>query len=256
MKKNFDSEIYFTPKQAAKCFNLSLSTIKNYIYAGELKTLKTPGGHHRIRKSELLTTLGDVMSSGPGGDNEFFSISNLCNAMLAAFKTFGPVGNSLIMHAKNVSVLSKDIARAMAIDESDARRVEIAGLIHDIGHLATERLILSKREKLAPHEYESVKAHPKTGAEMLSAAGELRDIADIVLQHHERIDGSGYPKGLRADNIHNASRIISVAEAYDSMISPYSYKDPVSKDAAISELIKHKGSQFDGDIVEVFVKII
>lgn len=255
MKKNFNSEIYFTPKQAAKCFNLSLSTIKNYIYAGELKTLKTPGGHHRIRKSELLATLGDAVSEGPD-DNEFFLIFNLCNAMLAVFKTFGPIGNSLIIHAKNCSVLSRSIAHAMAIKETDARRIEAAGLIHDIGHLATERHILLKREKLTSREYEFVKAHPKTGEEMLSAVNELKDIADIVLQHHEWIDGSGYPKGLKGGNIHNASRIIAVAEAYDSMTSPYSYKEPVSKDAAISELIKYKGSQFDGDIVEVFIKII
>lgn len=255
MKKNFDSEIYFTPKQAAKCFNLSLSTIKNYIYAEKLKTLKTPGGHHRIRKSELLATLGDVVSSGPDS-KEFFLIYNLCNAMLAAFKIFGPIGNSLIMHAKNVSVLSKNIAHAMAVNETDARRIEVAGLIHDIGHLMTERHILLKREKLTSREYELVKVHPKTGEEMLNAVDELKDIADIVLQHHEWIDGSGYPKGLKGGSIHNASRIISVAEAYDSMVSPYSYKEPVSKDAAISELIKYKGSQFDGDIVKVFTKII
>jgi putative nucleotidyltransferase with HDIG domain/excisionase family DNA binding protein len=255
MKKNFSSEIYFTPKQAAEYFNLSLSTIKNYIYADKLKTLKTPGGHHRIRKSELLVTLGDAVSLGPD-NNEFFLIFNLCNAMLAVFKTFGPIGNSLIIHAKNVSVLSRNIAHAMAINGIDARQIEIAGLIHDIGHLTTEKYILLKREKLNSREYEFVKDHPKTGEEMLSAVDELKDIADIVLQHHEWIDGSGYPKGLKAGNIHNASRIIAVAEAYDSMVSPYSYKEPVSKDAAISELIKHKGSQFDGDIVEVFVKII
>ena len=255
MKKNFNSEIYFTPKQAAECFNLSLSTIKNYIYAGKLKTLKTPGGHHRIRKNELLVTLGDVVYSGPG-DNEFFLIFSLCKAMLAVFKIFGPAGNSLIIHANNVSVLSKNIAHAMAINETDARRIEVAGLIHDIGHLATEKRILLKREKLTSLEYEFVKAHPKTGEEILSAVDGLKDIADIILQHHERIDGSGYPKGLKGGNIHNASRIIAVAEAYDSMVSPYSYKEPILKDSAISELIKHKGSQFDGDIVEVFAKII
>jgi excisionase family DNA binding protein/putative nucleotidyltransferase with HDIG domain len=255
MKKKLNDEIYFTPKQAAEYFNLSLSTIKNYIYANKLKTLKTPGGHHRIRKSELLATLGDVVSSGVD-DNKLFLIFNLCSAMLAVFKTLGVIGSSLIMHARNVSSLCNKIANAMAINETDTKQIEIAGLIHDIGHLATERHILLKRGALTSQEYEVVKAHPKTGREILSAVTELKTIADIVLQHHERIDGTGYPKGIKGNDIHNASRIIAVAEAYDSMVSPYSYKEPVSKDVAISELIKHKGSQFDGDIVEVFIKII
>ena len=255
MKKKVDLENYFTPRQAAEHFNLSLSTVKNYIYAGKLKTLKTPGGHHRIRKSELLSTLGDTVMSKE--DKHGLSLMmKLCSAMLALFRTLGPAGKSFMLHAQKVSELSMEIARAMAMSESDIRRIEMAGLIHDIGYMGIERRIISRSGMLTPQEYELVKPHPSLGKEMLDSIEELKDIADIVGEHHERMDGRGYPKRLMGSRIQKGARIISIAEAYDAMTSPYSYKDPISKDMAIAELMQHRGTQFDGDIVELFTKII
>jgi len=255
MKKKIDLENYFTPRQAAEHFNLSLSTVKNYIYAGRLKTLKTPGGHHRIRKSELLSTLGDSVMSKE--DTHGLSLMmKLCSAMLGLFRTLGPAGRPLMLHAQKVSELSIEIARAMAMSESDIKCIEIAGLVHDIGLMGIERRMLLKSGILTPQEYESIKYHPTTGKEMLDSVEELKDIADIVAEHHERMDGTGYPKGLSGSKIQKATRIISIAEAYDAMISPYSYKGPISKDMAIAELMQHKDTQFDGHIVELFTKII
>jgi len=257
MKRKTDLEIYFTPKQAAEHFNLSLSTVKNYIYAGKLRTLKTPGGHHRIRKSELLATLGDITLS-EGDENRYNLLLKLklCTAMLTVFKTMGSAGNSLTLHSQNVSRLSSDIARAMDMTDADIKRIEMAGLVHDIGHMAVERRILFKSDHLTPSEYDSLKNHPAAGEKMLNSIKELKEIADIIVQHHERVDGGGYPKGLKEEDILKAARIISVTEAYDSMVSAHSYKNPISKEIAISELLQHSGTQFDGDIVEVFTKII
>ncbi|MBU4312574.1 MAG: HD domain-containing protein [Candidatus Omnitrophica bacterium] len=255
MKKKFDGDIYFTPKQAAEHFNLSLSTIKNYIYASKLNTLKTPGGHHRIRKSELLATLGDRVVLR-GDEDKFSLMFRLCTAMLPVFKTLGPAGNSLIMHAKNVSMLSGKIARAMAMSEADIKYIEIAGLVHDIGHMAIEKHILLKSEGLTPQEYRSIKNHPIAGEEILSSIEGLKEISGVVLQHHERLDGKGYPRGFSGEKIKKAARIIAIAEAYDSMISPHSYKRSVSKEAAMSELARHSGTQFDRDIVKIFTKTI
>lgn len=253
--KEMERETYFTPREAASYFNLSLSTVKNYIYDGKLKTLKTPGGHHRIRKSELLATLGDRITSKKEKNN-FSLAGSLCNAILALFRTLNGAGDSLIAHATNVSSLSRDIAIAMGMSESESRIIELAALVHDIGHLGIDKQIILREGKLSLLEYEAIKKHPGLGKKMLSSIKELKCLADIVAQHHEQIDGTGYPEGLKGDRIEKASRIISIAEAYDAMVSKYSYKRPVAKEKAISELREKSGSQFDKDIVEVLVKII
>ena len=255
MKNKFDQEIYFTPKQAAEHVNLSLSTIKNYIYAGKLRTLRTPGGHHRIRRSELLSILGDISADNMNTQDSSL-IDTLCISILGVFKTFGPTGESSILHAQEVSRLSSEIARDMNMSDSDIKRIEIAGLLHDIGHIGIDKYIIFKQGKLTSQEYELIKKHPALGAKMLSSIKELKDIAVIVAQHHERVDGRGYPKGLDIRNIQKGARIISVAEAYNSMVSSYYYKTPVAKEIAINEIIQKRGVQFDSDIVEHFVKIV
>ncbi|MBC8473512.1 MAG: HD domain-containing protein [Candidatus Omnitrophica bacterium] len=255
MKINHNEDVYFTPKQAADYFNLSLSTIKNYIYAGKLKTLKTPGGHHRISKSELLATLGHRAllredSAGPS------SVMLLSNVMLAMFNSLGRLGQSLSLHAQNVSRLCSEAAKAMAMDEKNIAIVKMAGLIHDIGHIGVDKDILLKKESLSTQEYESVKDHPKIGFQILDSIKDLKDVAAIVLQHHEWVDGTGYPKGLKGERIKKSARIISVAEAYDSMVSEHSYKRPISKESAMAELRNQKGTQFDAEIVDVFVRSV
>lgn len=245
-------EIYFTPKEAADHFNLSLSTVKNYIYTGRLKTLRTPGGHHRIRKSELLAVLGEMDVSSVKEDSSPL-LKICCSALANVFKTLGPVGNSLLIHSQNVSRISYKLSKSLGLTEKEALRAEMAGLVHDIGHLGTERRLLLKSEPFTSEEYNSIKNHPNKGESMLSSVNELNGIADIVGQHHERIDGRGYPKGLSGKDIRKCSRIISIAEAYDAMISPYSYKKPIPKDAAVAELMHERGAQFDGEIVEIFV---
>jgi len=235
--------------------NLSLSTIKNYIYTGKLRTLKTPGGHHRIRKSELLSILGDM----PIDNGNIYNVSlidALCTSILGVFKTFGPAGESSILHAQEVSRLASEIARDMNMSDSDIKKIEIAGLLHDIGNIGIDKYIIFKQDTLTPHEYELVKKHPALGAKMLSSIKELKDVAAIVAQHHEKVNGKGYPKGLDRRNIQKGARIISIAEAYDSMISPHSYKTPVSKEIAVNEIIQKRGAQFDSDIVEHFVRIV
>lgn len=254
MKKKIDAEVYFTPKQAAEYFNLSLSTIKNYIYAGKLRTLKTPGGHHRIRKSDLLVTMGDMalLSSRP---DDFFNLMQAsCDALLATFRLFGNAGNSLIAHCKSVSRMSYRLAKSIGMPDNEVELIKMAGLVHDIGQVAIDQSVLCKQAPLTETEYNLFKSHSKKGEEILSAIRPLNEIAGIVGQHHERPDGMGYPHGLRGNEIYKASAIISITEAYDSMVSPYSYKKAISEHEAISELLKCSGSQFDTEVVKAFVE--
>ena len=234
---------------------MSLSTVKNYIYASKLKTLKTPGRHHRIRKSDLLAALGERNISIDHGYGLSLARS-LCYAMLSMFRSLGAAGDLFILHSRRVSALCRDTARIMSMSEKDIGRADIAGLIHDIGHVGIDRNILLKPAKLDKREYESIKMHPVTGEDILKSVELLRDIWGIVVQHHERMDGAGYPAGLSGENIQGLARIISVAEAYDSMVSSVPYKDNMSKKMAVDELMRYRGSQFDSNVVEAFIKVI
>lgn len=254
--REINEEIYFTPKEAAEYFNLSLSTVKNYIYAKRLKTLKTPGGHHRIRKSELLSTMNDTETIFSRKEESFAIMEICCSALLSVFKCLGPFGDSLIEHSQNVSRICCRLSKEISLTEKETLLVKIAALLHDIGDLGIERRILIKSGPLTDEERESIKGHPRIGRDLLGSIKELRNVADIVGQHHERIDGKGYPNGLSGERIQKGARIISIAEAFDSMTSAHSYKRPVSKELAIAELVKERHTQFDGDILDTFIKII
>ncbi len=186
-------------------------------------------------------------------ENPAVSIESYCMTFVNIFKLLGLPGNSFISHSKRVSEISYRLSKASGLRDEDILCVKMAGLVHDIGHMAIDKHILLKSGVLTTQEYELVKLHPLKGEELLNSIKELKEIADIVSQHHERIDGLGYPRGLKEKSIKKAARIISIAEAYDSMVSEYSYKKPVSKDVAISELLGKRGSQFDGEIVELFI---
>lgn len=254
MKKS-ESEIYFTPKQAADYFNLSLSAVKNYIYAGKIRTLKTPGGHHRISKAAILTAMGEAP---PNSENMRDSIRyNLCRAILSLFNTFGSHAGYFISHSQNVSRLAGVTARAMNMSASDISMVEMAGLLHDIGLVGVERHIILKTCLITPEEREAIKMHCIAGSRMLSSISELGDISDIVMQHHERPDGAGYPKALSSAKIKEHSKIISVVEAYDAMTAKSFYKAaPYSKEKAVEELVRNSSAQFDAETVKVFIKAI
>lgn len=256
MKEKLETNIYFTPREAAKHLNLSLSAIKNYIYANKLKTLRTPGGHHRISKDELLAAMGEKDNFSVKMEDASMYMEPYCMALLNAFKLLGPIGNSIIIHSKRVSEISCNLSKALSLTKKEAIDVKMASLVHDIGHIAIDKSILVKIEPLTVYEYESIKIHPTKGEELLNSIKELKEIASIVAQHHERMDGTGYPKGLTEKGIQKTARIISIAEAYDAMVSEYSYKKPVSKEIAISKLVEEKGLQFDGEIVEQLIEII
>jgi putative nucleotidyltransferase with HDIG domain len=151
-------------------------------------------------------------------------------------------------HSKRVARYSSILARAINMSEERQKRVYFASLLHDIGFL-----------KIRAEEYyneEVYKKHPVIGYEMIRPITFYSDIAPIILYHHERYDGSGYPNGLQGDKIPLETRIISIAEAFDVMISKTSYKIPMDFEAALGELKKNAGTQFDPVLVDAFVEHI
>ncbi len=159
-------------------------------------------------------------------------------------------------HSERVANLSAKLARRLGMPREKVNRIYWAALVHDIGKIYIPQSVLNKPSKLTSEEYKQIKEHPVKGYEMLKESAALADLAVIVLYHHERCDGSGYPEGLKCEQIPIESRIIAVADAFDAMTSARAYREPLSKDQAIVEILKNAGTQFDPDVVEVFAEMV
>ena len=146
------------------------------------------------------------------------------------------------------------MARAIELPQSELDRLRTASLLHDLGKLAIPNEILTKQGALAPSEWRMMTEHPKIGQVVLEQAGALRDAATIVLHHHEWFDGRGYPHGLAGREIPVGSRIVAICDAYEAMTEGRPYRDAIPHEAAIGELRRMAGAQFDPDLVEVFAE--
>lgn len=159
-------------------------------------------------------------------------------------------------HSAAVARYAREIAKAAGLSEAEQELAHTCGLLHDIGKFVFPDSILKGNSRLTDEEYEIVKMHPFHGAQVLAQIEGYGPVANIVLAHHERIDGTGYPNGMPGDQIPLIARIISVADTYDVMTSRDSYRKPVTSQTAIAELRRVSGTQLDGDIVEIFVEIL
>jgi len=157
-------------------------------------------------------------------------------------------------HSKRVSEISVQIAEELDLAPETVRRIQIAGLMHDIGKIGIPDSVLNKPGKLTGEEWQEIKKHSEKGYKILSSANEFSEIADYVLQHHERWDGKGYPQGIAAAAIMLEARIISLADAYDAMTSDRTYRKALSEDAALAEIERCSGSQFDPAVADAFIR--
>ena len=148
------------------------------------------------------------------------------------------------------------IAQAAGCSDDELRTVHTAGLLHDIGKFAFPDRILLAANGLTDADYEIVRQHPRQGAELVRSVEGLDEIAAVILAHHERIDGKGYPLGLLGDEIPALARMISVGDVYDVMTARDTYRTPVSSATAIAELRRVSGTQLDAYFVELFVAIL
>jgi hypothetical protein len=159
-------------------------------------------------------------------------------------------------HSERVRAYSELIADALGLDRGARDGLRWAGLMHDIGKLEIPAAVLNKAGPLSPDEWELVRRHPQTGAEMCAPLVPwLGEWTSAVLDHHERWDGRGYPRGLADIDISLAGRVVAVADAFDVMTSARSYKKPRPVDQAMAELVRCSGTQFDPNVVRAFVDI-
>jgi putative nucleotidyltransferase with HDIG domain len=159
-------------------------------------------------------------------------------------------------HSQKVSEYSLKIAEAMGLPERDVENIKYAALLHDIGKIAIPDDIIKKPTKLTPEEFEKVRKHPVIGAMIIKEIESLAPMVPIILHHHERYDGKGYPDGIKGDAIPLGARIVHVTDAYDTMVSARAYRDMIPQELAVSELRKNAGTQFDPAVVEAFITIL
>ena len=159
-------------------------------------------------------------------------------------------------HSDRVSAYSVLIGEKLGLSDKDIHTLKIGGLFHDIGKIGVPDSILLKSSKLSDDEYSQIKNHPSIGAHILGDVPMFQDIIPIVLHHHERFDGNGYPSQLKGTDIPYFARIAAVADTFDAMTSKRSYRDSLPIDVVKDEIVRCSGTQFDPDIAKVFLDIL
>lgn len=156
-------------------------------------------------------------------------------------------------HSERVAEMAVKIARAMGWDDKRVQTLYRGGLLHDIGKIGVPLAILDKPDKLTEEEYAKVKDHSAIGAKILEPINAYADIIPMVIQHHERFDGKGYPQGLAGKAIDINARILAVADVYDALVSSRPYRQGWIEDKVVELLKNEAGRQFDPDVVEAFL---
>lgn len=158
--------------------------------------------------------------------------------------------------SRRVTFFSLKMAEEMQLMPYEVGKLELAGLLHDIGMIGVSEDVLNKTEALTPDEFEDIKKHVNYGVKILEDIKQLKGVVEIIKYHHERFDGTGYPHGLKGDEIPLNARIIAIADAYDSMVSKRSYREGLVHEDAMRRIEEQSGHQFDPQVVGIFKSII
>jgi len=157
-------------------------------------------------------------------------------------------------HSRLVARYAEAVARRLDLTEAEVERVRLTGLLHDIGTVGISETTLAKQAPLSPEEWAELQKHPEVGARIVGTAA-LAEVGEVILAHHERPDGRGYPLGLSGDEIPLAAQIVAVADAYAAMTAAHSYRQGVEFEAALKELEAHSGTQFAPEVVGAFTSL-
>jgi putative nucleotidyltransferase with HDIG domain len=159
-------------------------------------------------------------------------------------------------HCAAVAAFSRDLAEQLGMSKREQELAHTAGLLHDIGKFALSDRVMERGGKLLDSDWRGIRRHPDIGAELLRDIGVYGPVADIVRAHHERVDGRGYPRGLTGAEIPAIARVVAVAEVYDTLTAPDTYRTPMTSFEALNELRRVSGTQLDGGYVEALARLL
>lgn len=217
---------------------------------------KKDGGHFDTRDRELAAILAEQSALSLHNSQMYDELYKMFVSMIRMLAERDPLTKG---HSERVARYAWLIGKRMKLDSQDCFELYQAAILHDIGKIGIEDRILRKTTGLTESEYELMKTHTKIGARILSAIQPNRFFQksiDTAMLHHERMDGSGYPKQLKGEEIPLFARIVGVADAFDAMTTVRTYSEGMSVREAAAELIRCKGSLFDADIVDIFIEIL
>lgn len=252
-------------------FAVALPRTSQEIIDETITKLKKNAQAIKIGKTSLTVTIGsfikynneiDTLSLFKAAEDNMYKRklitrkSTRNHAIEAILKTLTQKYEQEKIHSDRVSRYCKGIGTILKMRSSDIEDLQIAGQFHDIGKITIPDNILHKPSKLTQQEYEVIKNHSKAGYDILRETDSYAAFAEAVLHHHEHYDGSGYPQGLKGEEIPLNARIIAVADAYEAMTSTRPYRQAMSQEEAIEELKKYSGTQFDPKIVNAFLKYL
>jgi len=180
------------------------------------------------------------------GDLARQAAESALSAIIAPLPHYGGKPSALI------AAIAVRMASALKLPHQEIQRIRIASLLHDIGKVAVPEQILEKPGPLSAEEWQSVVQHPRVGQVIIDQVATVKDAGAIILHHHERFSGHGYPYGLRGTEIPLGARIVAIADAYDAMVSDRPYRAAIGHEAAVTELREHASMQFDPELVALF----
>ena len=179
-------------------------------------------------------------------------VYQIMDAVLKVFELKDPYTAA---HQKKVALLSSAIAKEMNLSEGQIESIYIAAMIHDIGKISVPSEILSKPDAINEAEYTLIKNHPEIAFETLKDIESPWQTTEIIMQHHERLDGSGYPLGLAGEDIILEAKILGVADVIEAMSSHRPYRPSLGIDQALEEMVKNKGKLYDPKVVDACVSV-
>lgn len=224
--------------------------------ADEALYLAKQGGKNRVvvYQSPLEELAAGMPVPEENGEGDF--AAHLMRAIRSILLSINARDHYTYGHSQRTTRYAEALSRRLGFPPERIRLVKRAALLHDIGKVSIDKEILVKSRPLSPREREIVRQHSLLSAQIIEPVKELARVIPIVEQHHERYDGKGYPKGLAGEEISLEARVLAIADAYDAMRSPRPYRDALSFSEAVAELRRGAGTQFDPNLVEVFIDVV
>ena len=186
---------------------------------------------------------------------KLLNYKSMHNSVLASIKTtMFEKSNETEEHAERLAELSGNLGKALGLPGKQIDELELLSTLHDIGKISVDQNILTKEGTLTEEEWREIKKHPEVGYRIANASPELRHIAEYILTHHERWDGTGYPQGLAQTEIPLISRILAIVDAFDAMTQDRAYRKAMPVETAVKEIRENAGTQFDPEIAKVFLE--